>query len=58
MESGLGSREKSVKSIILKRTHSDIIKKNILKSRYSRRKEELKELTQNNIQMFMRIKAQ
>lgn len=52
------NREKSLRSLLMKRTPSEIIKNNILKSKYTKRKEQLKELTHNNVQLFMRIKAQ
>jgi hypothetical protein len=52
------NREQSVRSLLMKKSPSEVIKNNILKSRYSKRKEQLKELTHNNVQMFLRIKAQ
>jgi len=48
----------SNKSLFKKKTEAELIKENILKCRYNRRVGQLKELTQNNVQMFLRIKAQ
>lgn len=48
----------SNKSLFKRKTEADLIKENILKCRYNRRVGQLKELTQNNVQMFLRIKAQ
>lgn len=48
----------SNKSLFKRKPESELIKENILKCRYNRRVGQLKELTQHNVQMFLRIKAQ
>lgn len=51
-------KKTSTKSFFKRKTEAEHIKDNILKCRYNRRVGQLKELTQNNVQMFLRIKAQ